>query len=429
MKLKFSALVALAATLVAGCAAYYSVFGLSQLFAGASVAVVIMATSLEFSKVIAVSLLEKYWNQLGKSLRLYLIVGVTILVCITSAGIYGFLSNAYQKTASNLEVSEAAINVLTNKKSLFEKGIADNQKIIDLKTTRLSQLSSLRTLQEGRIDAAKGNSSQGHARADIDASSKEVQTLNSEIDKINSKNSVLADSVNYYANKAIETKAKGNSTSEIGPLKYLAQLTGYPMDKIINWFILLLIFVFDPLAVALVIATNKVLEIERREKNTVISDPETDTDVNDDYGDEDVEAPEFEWHPMPPTKGAELIREIEAHEPEVSSSNIELSEPEPIISEPEPSLSVEEHLSKIQDEEVENIREITNNILVEEPVIEPVIEPTIEPTQSQQRGPVIPNGRIELDDIREKRGFVGSIPTNNVQRVNSKNRYGGYFKR
>ena len=203
MKLKFSALVALAATLVAGCAAYYSVFGLSQLFAGASVAVVIMATSLEFSKVIAVSLLEKYWNQLGKSLRLYLIVGVTILVCITSAGIYGFLSNAYQKTASNLEVSEAAINVLTNKKSLFEKGIADNQKIIDLKTTRLSQLSSLRTLQEGRIDAAKGNSSQGHARADIDASSKEVQTLNSEIDKINSKNSVLADSVNYYANKAI----------------------------------------------------------------------------------------------------------------------------------------------------------------------------------------------------------------------------------
>ena len=425
MKLKFSTLVALAATLVAGCAAYYSVFGLSQLFAGASLAVIIMATSLEFSKVIAVSLLEKYWNQLGKSLRLYLIIGVTILVCITSAGIYGFLSNAYQKTASNVEVSDAAINVLNNKKSLFEKSISDNQKIIDLKTARLSQLSSLRTIQESRIDAAKGNASQGHARADIDASSKEVQTLNGEIDQLNGKNSSLNDSVNYYANKAIEAKAKGNSTSEIGPLKYLAQLTGYPMDKIINWFILLLIFVFDPLAVALVIATNKVLDIEKKEREK----PDEILDEVNDYGDEDVEAPELEWHSFPPIKGAELIREIEAHEPNLSNSNIEVSEPESIVSDPEPSLSVEEHLSKIQNEEIDNIRKTTDDILNEpEPVVETVVEPKIE-SKPQERGPVIPNGRIELDDIREKRGFVCSIPTNNVQRVNTRNRYGGYFKR
>ena len=118
MKFKFSFLVALAATLVAGCSAYYSVFGLSQLFAGASLSVILMASSLEFSKVIAVSILEKYWNKIGKTLRVYLIIGVTILVCITSAGIYGFLSNAYQKTASNVEMSDAALGVLNNKKSL-----------------------------------------------------------------------------------------------------------------------------------------------------------------------------------------------------------------------------------------------------------------------------------------------------------------------
>ena len=217
MRIRFSYVVGFCAFMVAATASYYSVFGLSQLFAGASLSVILMASSLEFSKIVAVSILEKYWDKIGKLLRYYLIIGVVILVCITSAGIYGFLSNAYQRTASNVEVTDAALSVLINKKSLFEKTISDNQKIIELKTNRLSQLSSLRTLQENRVDAAKNNSNQGRARADIDASSREVQILNSEIDVLNTKNSVLADSVNLYANKAIEAKAKGNSTSEIGP--------------------------------------------------------------------------------------------------------------------------------------------------------------------------------------------------------------------
>jgi hypothetical protein len=120
MPIKFSHVVGISAFMLAITSSYYSVFGLSQLFAGASLAVVFMASSLEFSKIIAVSLLEKYWDKLGKALRIYLIVGVTILVCITSAGIYGFLSNAYQKTASNVEITDGALSVINNKKSLFE---------------------------------------------------------------------------------------------------------------------------------------------------------------------------------------------------------------------------------------------------------------------------------------------------------------------
>jgi hypothetical protein len=263
MKIKFSFLVALSAALVAGCAAYYSVFGLSQLFAGAGVAVIIMASSLEFSKVVAVSFLHRYWNKISGGLKIYLTAGVFILICVTSAGIYGFLSNAYQKTANKLEISEGQLSVLGNKKDLFQKNIDDNQKVIDTKNKRLQQLSDLRTTQETRIDAATTNSARNKGRGDIKAANDEIQKLNGEIDNLTIKNTSLLDSVNLYSTKAIESKSNDNAAGEVGPLKYLAQLTGYPMDKVVNWFILLLIFVFDPLAVSLVIATNKVLELEK----------------------------------------------------------------------------------------------------------------------------------------------------------------------
>lgn len=272
MKIKFSFLVALSATLVAGCAAYYSVFGLSQLFAGAGIAVIIMASSLEFSKVIAVSFLHRYWSRISGGLKIYLTIGVFILICVTSAGIYGFLSNAYQKTANKLELSEGQLSVLTNKKDLFQKNIDDNQKIIDTKNKRLQQLSDLRTIQETRIDAATTNSEKNKVRGDINSANNEIQKLNGEIDTLTNKNIPLLDSVNLYSTKSIESKTNNTTAGEIGPLKYLAQLTGYPMEKVVNCFILLLIFVFDPLAVSLVIATNKVLELEK--KNTDYIEPQ-----------------------------------------------------------------------------------------------------------------------------------------------------------
>lgn len=273
MKIKFSFLVALSAALVAGCAAYYSVFGLSQLFAGAGIAVIIMASSLEFSKVVAVSFLHRYWNKISAGLKIYLTIGVFILICITSAGIYGFLSNAYQKTANKLELSEGQLSVLGNKKDLFQKNIDDNQKIIDTKNKRLQQLSDLRTTQETRIDAATTNSAKSKVRNDIKAANDEIQKLNGEIDNLTAKNTSLLDSVNFYSTKVIESKSNNSVAGEVGPLKYLAQLTGYPMDKVVNWFILLLIFVFDPLAVSLVIATNKVLELEKKSPDYVEPEP------------------------------------------------------------------------------------------------------------------------------------------------------------
>ena len=97
----FPFLVAFSALSVSASAAFYSVFGLSKLFAGASTEVIIMAGSLEVAKLVTASLLYQYWDTINKALRTYLMVATIILILITSMGIYGFLSAAYQDTDKN----------------------------------------------------------------------------------------------------------------------------------------------------------------------------------------------------------------------------------------------------------------------------------------------------------------------------------------
>ena len=246
---------------VAGCAAYFSVWGLSQLFAGASVAVIIMASVLEIGKLVVTTALHTYWDKLSKPLKVYLSLSVIILMLITSAGIYGFLSNAYQKTANKLEIHEGELGVLDSKKTIFQKNIDDNQKIIDSKTKRLDQLSGLRTTQESRIDGSKSNRDRNSIRGDISSANTEIQKLSVEIDGLNTKNSVLSDSIGKYNVKALEMKSGSDVAGEVGPLKYIAELTGVPMASVVNYMILLLIFVFDPLAISLVLATNKAFDL------------------------------------------------------------------------------------------------------------------------------------------------------------------------
>ncbi len=246
---------------VAGCAAYFSVWGLSQLFAGASFAVIIMASVLEVGKLVVTTALHTYWDKFSKPLRSYLTISVVILMLITSAGIYGFLSNAYQKTANKLEIHEGELGVLDGKKNIFQKSIDDNQKIIDSKNKRLDQLSGLRTSQESRIDGSKSNRDRNSVRSDIASANTEIQKLSSEIDVLNNKNAMLSDSIGNYNVKSLEMKSGSDVSGEVGPLKYIAELTGVSMAKVVNYLILLLIFVFDPLAISLVLATNKAFDL------------------------------------------------------------------------------------------------------------------------------------------------------------------------
>jgi hypothetical protein len=268
MKNKFKYLLGFSALLIAACSGYYSVFGLSELFSNTKLAVIIMASSLEFAKIIGVSFLHNYWKRITIGLKIYLTISSIVLVTITSAGIYGFLSSSYQKTANKLDIHNEQFSVLDTKKQLYQKSIDDNQKIIESKNKRIDQLSNLRTNQESRLDSAKNNRNKTFARGDIDNSSKEIQTLNNDIDLLNNKNNILNDSVSSYSVKELDLNSSSNTANDLGPLLYLSKLTGLSMDKVVNYFILLLICVFDPLSISLVLATNRAFELDRNDEIT-----------------------------------------------------------------------------------------------------------------------------------------------------------------
>jgi hypothetical protein len=245
----FPFLIALSALSVSASAAFYSVTGLSMLFAGAGFAVMVMAASLEVAKLVIASLLYQYRKTLPKLLKIYLTIAAAVLILITSAGIYGYLSAAYQKTADQTSIVDSKIKSLESKKKLFEETrdniLKEKQSIANLQGT-LSQASTTQyTDRKGNLVVRSNDA----AIRNIESASKSNEKLSSKIDVVN-------DSIFAIESKILEVKTKSTAESELGPLKYLSQLTGIAMDRIINWYILVIIFVFDPLAIALVIAAN-----------------------------------------------------------------------------------------------------------------------------------------------------------------------------
>jgi hypothetical protein len=244
----FPSLIALSALSVSASAAFYSISGLSKLFAGASLEVIIMASSLEVAKLVIASLLYQYWNELNKTLRTYLTIATTVLILITSMGIYGFLSAAYQETANKDGVVTQQITTLETKKGLYTQ-------------TRDNLLKEKQSLNELRGTLSKGSTTQYTDKKgnlvvrSNKANIKQMESISKSDDKLTSRLDVANDSIFALENRILEVKT-GGATSELGPLKYLSGLTGYPMDKIINWLLLVIIFVFDPLAISLVIAAN-----------------------------------------------------------------------------------------------------------------------------------------------------------------------------
>jgi hypothetical protein len=245
----FPLLIALSALSVSASAAFYSVSGLSKLFAGASLEVIIMASSLEVAKLVIASLLYQYWDSINKGLRAYLAVATCVLILITSAGIYGFLSGAYQETANREGIVTQQITALETKKVLYEETrdnlLADRKSNNELKGTLSKGSTTQFTDKNGNLVVRTNNS----AIRNIESTAKENERLATKLDVIN-------DSIFSLETKILETKVNSEVASELGPLKYLSELTGVEMNRIINWLLLIIIFVFDPLAIALVIAAN-----------------------------------------------------------------------------------------------------------------------------------------------------------------------------
>jgi hypothetical protein len=248
--LKF--LVGFSALIIAGCAAFFSVTGLGVLFSGASTAVMVMAGSLEFAKLVAATYLKQTWDEIKGFNKWYLTISVGILMMITSAGIFGYLSNAFQAQSLQLQQVDREVLVYTTK-------IEQNTAQITQLNTQLGQLSSTQStiLEKGKVNSRLLRS--------IDNKDKQVTTINKKIADLQDQNAKNNDKINEIkiANLDLE--------KEVGGFRFIAEAFGIELKNVVKFFIFLIVIVFDPLAIALIIAFNGLIS-KKKEKKYDLSD-------------------------------------------------------------------------------------------------------------------------------------------------------------
>ena len=270
----------LAALTLAGSAAFYSISGLSKFYAGASTAVIIMGTAIEASKLIATSILHQYHKTLSLIVKIYLTIAIIISMLITSAGIYGFLVSAYQSTAFKLEIEDGIIQTENNKLIALNQqsdNIKNEQLLLDNNINaandnilKLSEGLSNNVVQytnaEGNVITTQSSSTRRILKEQLESQTDYRDTLVKKRERLSIKFSAIGDSISNTQVNILQIKSNSEIAAEIGPLKYLSELTGAPMANIVNWFTLLIIIIFDPLAVALVIVLNNILKKETPEE-------------------------------------------------------------------------------------------------------------------------------------------------------------------
>jgi hypothetical protein len=252
MKL-FNIILGLSALFVAGCAAWFSIVGIGLLFSGAMISTIIMASSLELGKLVGVSFLYRFWNQTTRFLRIYLFMSILTLMTITSLGIYGFLSAAYQKSSSEFGMYTQQVQSIESQKSQINSQI-------ELTKKRLSSLNSLREQQEERLNKNGLDNNQNRRASDIKKIQDSIMELiRQTIDDIrkaqDSLDSLTKKSLDYDG-KILELKMSSQQSKDILTFQFIADAFHMDLNTVVKWFILIIIFVFDPLAVCLVLSYN-----------------------------------------------------------------------------------------------------------------------------------------------------------------------------
>jgi cell division protein FtsL len=246
-------LVGISALIIAGCAAYFSVTGLGVLFAGASISVMVMASSLEFAKLVAATYLKQKWYEITGFSKWYLVSAVALLMLITSAGIFGYLSNAFQ--AQSLQLQQV------------DREIAVHQTKIDQNTTQIEQLSTqiteFNTNQGKIIDGGKVNS---RLLRSIDNRDKEIGKINNKISDLQTQNAEETEKINQIKISNLDLE------KEVGGFRFVAEAFGVELKNVVKFFIFLIVIVFDPLAVALIIAFNGLIETKKQKQSRLLGE-------------------------------------------------------------------------------------------------------------------------------------------------------------
>jgi hypothetical protein len=249
----FGILTLATALIISVSAAYYSILGLTAIFAAAFWPIVILGSSLEVGKIVSTLWLHKYWSRAELQYKVYLCSAVAILMLLTSMGVFGFLSKAHSDQSMISGDVTAKIAIYDEKIKQARDNITVARGALQQMDAAVDQTMSRSTDERGADKAAQLRRSQANERnrllREIDAEQKKIQALNDERAPI-----------------AAEVR---KVEAEVGPIKYIAALIygdnpeANVLDKAVRWVIILIVIVFDPLALTLLLAATKTLEWER----------------------------------------------------------------------------------------------------------------------------------------------------------------------
>jgi len=270
--MKISTLLLLCALCLSGTAAYYSIAGLATIFASAFWPVVAMATILEISKLVVSSWLYQKWNIIPALLKVYLTTSVVVLMFITSLGIFGFLSKAH--VDAGLGNADAILKI-----EQIESETLQHNGVVNRYQTQLAQLDKSINIQ---LDANRATQAIA-ARKAQEAERTDIRN------KLDTEQKTLQD----LQRQKIDLKQKITVIeSKVGPIKYIAEFFAdgkdVDLDKAVRWMIVIIVMVFDPLAVLMLIAANISMLKEKTQQTTI---------------DNNVSVPENEQHNAAPTYG------------------------------------------------------------------------------------------------------------------------------
>jgi len=243
------------ALVLSGVAAYYSIFGLTALFAAAFIPIVVMGCTLEVAKLVVASWLYRRWNEVNVLMKSYFVVALLVLMFLTSMGIFGFLSKAHLDQALPSGEIAAQIQMVDQKIEVQKQVIADNRTTLNQLDEAVNQIIKRSTNEQGAARSVAIRNSQVKERAKVNLA---IENAQKEINKLLEQKAPIASQLRQLE-------------AEVGPVKYIASLIygdtadQSTLENAVRIVILLIVFVFDPLAVLMLIAFNS--DLKRRTKN------------------------------------------------------------------------------------------------------------------------------------------------------------------
>lgn len=251
----------LIALLISSVSAFYSVSGLTAIFAAAKVPIVIMGTALEVGKVVTTIWLRKNWHRVGAIMKIYLVISMVVLMLITSMGIFGFLSKAHLDQAVPTADVQSEVALIDEKIKTQRDNIAANRLVLTQMDNSVTEILSRSRDERGAERAVQIRRSQLAERNKLQKDNETAQRI---IQDLQVQRAPVAARV-----RQVE--------AEVGPIKYIAALIygnsagADVLESAVRWVIIVLVAVFDPLALALMLAVNRKLELDEQTSSQEVS--------------------------------------------------------------------------------------------------------------------------------------------------------------